>query len=97
MNVRYTLRALADLEAIFAYYEARSPAAALMLRSTVERATGQLAHYPYMAPVTDTPGVRVLTLTRYPYRVFYEVDANAEEVTILHVRHARRRPWRQLK
>ena len=44
-----------------------------------------------MAPMTDEPSVRELTLTRHPYKVYYEIQAG--DVWILHVRDARRRPW----
>jgi toxin ParE1/3/4 len=97
VKIRYTLRALADLEAIFAYYDVRAPMTAKALRSAVERALGRLKEFPHIAPVTDEQGARVLTLTRYPYRIYYELDAEAEEITILHVRHARRRPWQRTK
>ena len=43
-----------------------------------------------MAPATDEPGVRELTLARYPYKIYYEVAD--EEVRILHFRHSQRRP-----
>jgi plasmid stabilization system protein ParE len=46
-----------------------------------------------MAPKTDEPGVHELPIVRYPYKVYYEVAM--EEVRILHIRHARRRPWRR--
>jgi plasmid stabilization system protein ParE len=38
---------------------------------------------------TATPDVRILSLTRYPYRVYYTVSAVA--VVILHIRHTSRR------
>ena len=39
--------------------------------------------------VEGRPGVRVVPLIRFPYRVFYRVSPEAVE--ILHFRHARRR------
>jgi plasmid stabilization system protein ParE len=90
MKVRYTLRARADLEAIYEYLENQQPTAAKRLKSAIERQVGWLIHFPYMAPTTDEAGVRELTLTRHPYKIYYEVAG--EEVHILHIRHARRRP-----
>ena len=43
MRVRYTLRALADLEQIYEYFEKRRPAAAL--RSMIERQFGWLTNF----------------------------------------------------
>lgn len=70
--------------------EKRQPAAAQSLKVTIERQIGWLTNFPYMAPATDEAGVRELTLARYPYKIYYEVTG--EEVRILHIRHARRRP-----
>jgi plasmid stabilization system protein ParE len=39
MRVRYTLRAQADLEAIFSYIDERSPASAPAVRSEIKRRT----------------------------------------------------------
>ena len=90
MRIRYTLRARADLEEIYEYLEERQPWAAQRLIAAIERQVGWLADFPYMAPATDEPGVRELTLTRHPYKVYYEVAD--DEVRVLHIRHARRRP-----
>jgi plasmid stabilization system protein ParE len=47
-----------------------------------------------MAQETREPGVRRIPAGRYPYLVYYTVEAN--EVVILHVRHgARRSPWEE--
>ena len=91
MRVRYTLRAQADLDAIFAYLDQRSPAAALSVKALIERRIATLADFPLAAPATDDPGVRELTIVRYSYKVYYEVSG--EEIWILHIRHTVRRPW----
>jgi len=41
-----------------------------------------------MAPCD--PGIYELTIVRYPYKVYFEVDGN--EIWILHIRDSRRRP-----
>jgi hypothetical protein len=46
---------------------------------------------PERHPVVKELGVRVLWLGRYPYLVYYRIQQN--EVAILHIRHAARRPW----
>ena len=90
MKVRYTLRARADLEAIYEYLEKQQHTAAQRLKSAIERQIGWLIHFPYMAPTTDEAGVRELTLARHPYKIYHEVAG--KEVRVLHIRHARRRP-----
>jgi plasmid stabilization system protein ParE len=91
MRVRYTRRAQADLEAIFRYLDSRAPAAAQSVKNVVERRIERLADFPRVAPETDQPGVYELTIVQYPYKVYYEVSG--EDVWIVHIRDARRRPW----
>lgn len=91
MKVRYTLRAQADLDAIFTYLDARAPAAAQSVKTMIERRIALLAEFPRMAPETDQPGVYELTIVRYPYLVYYEISG--EEIWVVHIRDARRRPW----
>ncbi len=93
MRVRYTRRAQADLDAIFAYLDARSPAGALSVKVTIEHRIAMLADFPHIAPTTDVPGVYELTILRYPYKVYFEISGS--EVWILHIRHAARRPAEQ--
>jgi hypothetical protein len=45
-----------------------------------------------MAFVTEMVGIRGLTVLRYPYKAYYRVEG--DEVLILHVRDARRAPWK---
>jgi len=45
-----------------------------------------------MGHVTDENEVRVLSVVRYPFLIFYTIDAVADEVVILHVRHGAQEP-----
>jgi len=91
MRVRYTLRAQADLDSIYAFLDTQAPAAAQSVKTVIERRVALLAEFPNIAPETDEAGVYELTIIRYPYLVYYEVSG--DEVWVLHIRHARRRPW----
>jgi toxin ParE1/3/4 len=93
MRVRLTLRARADLEEIHEYLEKWSPAAAKSVIANIERSVSWLQEFPYIARVTDEAGVYELTLARHPYKIYYEIED--DEVRILHIRHARRRPWKR--
>ncbi len=90
MRVRYTAQAFAEREDIFAYLDERNPSAAQAVKAFIEHSLARLATFPFSAPATDEPNVRELTLVRYPYKIYYQIER--EEVWIVHIRHARRRP-----
>jgi len=91
MKVRFSRQAQADLEALYSYLDGHAPAAAQAIKDLIERRLSLLAEFPRMAPETEMPGVYELSLVRYPYQIYYEIAG--EEIWILHVRDARRRPW----
>lgn len=91
MRVRYSPRAFADREAIFAYLSDRNPQGARNVKRAIVNAIRLLASHPYMAPLTDIPGVRELSVPRRPYKIYYRVEG--QEIWIVHIRDARRRPW----
>ena len=92
MRVRYTPRARADLETIFSYLDSRNPVAAQSVKREIERSAAALALLPYLGVLIDrSPEFRSLCAGRYPYRLFYRIRNN--EVWIVHIRHASRRPW----
>jgi toxin ParE1/3/4 len=91
MKVRYSRRAQGDLETIYTYLDKHAPAAARNVKDLIERRILSLADFPFMAPKTDIPGVRELSLAPYPYQIYYEVQG--EEIWILHIRDARRLRW----
>jgi len=91
MRVRYTPRAFADREAIFDYLEKRSPQGARVVKQAIENSIRRLEQFPYSAPLTDESGAHELIVPRRPYKVYYRIVG--DEVWIVHIRHAARRPW----
>lgn len=90
MKVRYTLPALADLDAIVEYIAARSQQGARRVKARLNSLIEILPIHPRMGMRTDDPAIRRLTITPFPYLVFYE--ATAEEIIIHAIRHSARRP-----
>ena len=94
MKVRYTETALVEINEIFAYISAQNPQAAERVVARVERTINNLRDFPEMAQETREPGARRIPAGRYPYLVYYTVEA--DEIVILHVRHgARLAPWEE--
>ncbi len=90
VNVRYTRRALAQLDKILDYVEERSPQGATHLRDRVVRLMSLLAEQPYAGRTTTRPNVRRVFVQPYPYLMDYRVVSG--EIVILRFRHTSRRP-----
>jgi toxin ParE1/3/4 len=93
MNVEYSKRAISDLRQIAAYYtNSDNVAVGEKIASAVRDLVSRIAEAPQWGrPVLQRPGVRVVLLVRYRYKVFYRVTGTA--VRIIHIRHMSRRPW----
>jgi toxin ParE1/3/4 len=89
MRVRYTPEAFADRERILEYLAERSASGARNVAATISDAVARLGDQPHSGYQTDNPGVRVMFVVRYPYKIFYRVHSDAVEV--LHIRHTSRR------
>ncbi len=92
MKVVYTAAAQNDLREIGEWLAARYPAVAPHVERRIREIVVHIARWPESGPRSaGRDGVRVVPLGRYPYRIFYRVGA--DEVEILHIHHAARRPW----
>ncbi len=91
MRVRYTPRAFADRDTIFDYINRRNPRAAREVKAFIEKRISELGDLAIRRRVIQKLGVHALWLGRYPYIVYYRVGR--DEVAIVHIRHAARRPW----
>jgi toxin ParE1/3/4 len=91
MKVTFTPRAIGDLREIADYIAERSTKGAFAVGRRIEEVLAKLSGFPRMGrPLEGRPSVRVVSLGRYPYLLFYTVEP--DEILILHIRHAARRP-----
>ena len=89
MRLRYAALALAELDAILAYLSEHDVQAVQGFQTRLQLSLDRVAQFPKSAPpVRVRPGVRRLALVRYPYVVFYRVDAG--EVMVLRILHGAR-------
>jgi plasmid stabilization system protein ParE len=93
MNVEFTNRAVRDLREIAARSRAQfGERIATALEARLQEVITQIAVAPESAPRVDRrPGMRVVSLVRYPFKIFYRITGDT--VRIVHVRHSARRPW----
>ena len=92
MKVEYSARAVADLRKLSADSLAFGEAVAAAVETRLHRIIAHIETHPEAAQrVAERPGVHVVPLVRYPYKIFYRVLS--DRVLILHIRHSSRRPW----
>jgi toxin ParE1/3/4 len=93
MKVEYSNRAVADLRKISADSRlAFGDRVALGLETRIRAVIYHISGEPLSAPkVEQRPGVHVVPLIRYPFKIFYRVFE--DRVRIEHIRHTARRPW----
>ena len=90
VNIRYTRRALAQIDQALAYIEARSPQGAVHVRDRVTTLMKLLGEQPFAGHATSRPKARRLFVHPYPYLIDYRVTAT--EIVIMRFRHTARRP-----
>ena len=78
-----------EIEAAAVWYEERRPGLGLELVAAIDRVVVDIGETPGRFPLW-TPPWRRAVLQRFPYVVFFEVEA--ERVLVVAVAHARRRP-----
>jgi plasmid stabilization system protein ParE len=93
MKLRYSRRALAELNAILVDLFSKNPAAARSLRTRVLQIGERIGQFPNgYQEVAERLGVRRVPMVRYPYLIFYKVQD--DEVVVLRIVHgARKEPW----
>ncbi|MGH7067758.1 MAG: type II toxin-antitoxin system RelE/ParE family toxin [Acetobacteraceae bacterium] len=90
MKLRYSLPALADLEAVLDYIAAHSPPGARRVQARIQAIIDLLLSYPGIGTRTDDPTIRRMTALPYPYMIFYQ--ATETEIIIHAIRHSARDP-----
>jgi toxin ParE1/3/4 len=91
MRVRYTSRARSDLRLILQYIDERNPRGAQSVKRAIQKTIELIGEFPEGGRQAGEQGTRVLPAGRYPYLVYWSVEAG--EVWLVHIRDGRRRPW----
>lgn len=92
MRVEYSKRSIADLYNIAAYHATvGTPETAERVAVRVAQVIDRISRFPNSGrPVARRPGVRVVSLRRCRYNLFYRVRGDI--IRIVHIRHTSRRP-----
>jgi toxin ParE1/3/4 len=89
MKVIYTDEALRDLDEILTFVGSNYPSIAAAFQQRLRSVERRIGEWPMSAEaVIQRPGVRVVPLIRYPYKIFYRITSEAVE--ILYIHHAAR-------
>jgi plasmid stabilization system protein ParE len=85
MKVRYTSRALAQLEDVHDFLVKRSAIGAHNVSASLRATITRLSVLPHLGRTSDVQGVLVLIEPEYGYRVFYRIDRQV--VTVIRILH----------
>ena len=88
MTLRLTEAARDDLRAIYSYYAQRTPSGADRVIGAILKAANGLSQYPLLGKPGAIEGTRERLLTRFPYRIVYQIEENT--VVVLRVIHTAR-------
>ena len=91
MIVRYSRRARNDLAKILDYLDERSPRGARNVKVVIKRTIDTIREHPNIGHPTGRGATRGLPVGRYPYIVYWTVEA--DEVWLVHIRHGARKSW----
>jgi plasmid stabilization system protein ParE len=86
-DIRFHPEAQAEYEGGLAWYQARSPQAAMRFEAEVERVLGLVAANPSIFPKYDDEN-RFIMLRRFPFSVVYQVQP--DHVYVMALAHSRR-------
>ena len=90
MKLRYSARALQQIDKALGYLAERSPSGAAKIAARITAILTLLQSQPHVGVRTRLSGVRRIVLTPYPYLIDRYVDE--DEIVVLRFRHASRNP-----
>ncbi len=90
MNVRLSEEAQREIDALYAYYDARSEGVADRIVAALVHSLRGLGRFPLLGKPGHYPGTREHVVPRYGYRIVYEVDVQNDTVGIIRILHGSR-------
>ncbi len=92
MTVRYTRRAQRDLTKILDDIARENPQGACNMKRALERAVRTIEQFPRSGHLVGRGDARGLTVTPYPYIIYWMIGGT-DDVQVVHIRHGARRSW----
>jgi len=94
MKLCFTRRATQDLVGLPTTSAPAIPAGALRVRGAILESLQNLVAWPEIGRRQTEEGVRKLVTRKYPYLIYYKIDAAADEIVVLTIQHpARQRQY----
>jgi toxin ParE1/3/4 len=90
MNVVYADRARRDISEIYDSIATHNQLAARRVEDFIRTKCERLTEFPFASAKTDEAGVRRIPLVRFPYTIFYRVNAAVDRIEIVRVIHGAR-------
>lgn len=91
MTIRFTQRAVVDLEHAHDYYAEINPQLGGQFLDDLDTALDRLEMFPAGAPPVDGfDDLRRARMRRFPYGIFYRHSSVADDVLVVRVLHTRR-------
>ena len=90
MKLRFTPRAISDLEGIADSLVPKSPQGAARVRAAILKCLQNVVAFPRIGRKQTVENVRKIGVRKYPYLIFYAIDVKAGEIAVLAIRHAAR-------
>lgn len=87
MKLRFTPRALENLDVISEYLRSKNPAGLRHVRTAIYDTLQSLILFPRLGRPQKAEGVRKIVTRKYAYLIYYTIDADAEEIIVLNVEH----------
>lgn len=88
-QLEYSLRSVANMEAIKLYIAVDNPSAAARVIQSVLSASEELVDFPLLGHPGQRAGTRELVLSKYPYTIVYRLTA--DRVRVIAVTHQSRK------
>ncbi|WP_342109687.1 type II toxin-antitoxin system RelE/ParE family toxin [Methylobacterium sp. SI9] len=90
VKLRFTPDALADIDSVLSGIADTSPSGALSVRTRLDAVLDRLLEQPRSGTRTNSPPLRRILVTPYPYWLFYQIAEGA--IIVIALRHAARDP-----
>ena len=90
-RIRFSEFALHDLEEIAEYISQESKTLARRVISGLKGFCSMLGILPELGRPSEIAGVRKLIISRYQYKIIYEIHRGAKEIVILRIYHSTRK------